>query len=118
MTPDTQINDELSAWDRDSLLHPSTHTAGHVRGETPQRIMTGGEGSFIEDRDGHRLLDGFAGLYCVNVGYGRDKIADAISAQARRMPPTPTVRRSRPSWRRNARASPSRRRRWRSSSLK
>ena len=37
----------------------------------PERIVTGGSGVFIEDREGNRLLDGFAGLYCVNIGYGR-----------------------------------------------
>jgi L-2,4-diaminobutyrate transaminase len=41
-----------------------------------------GKGVFIEDRDGNRLLDAFAGLYCVNVGYGRTEIAEAIAAQA------------------------------------
>ncbi|HKK37587.1 MAG TPA: aminotransferase [Paracoccaceae bacterium] len=78
-------NDTLAAWDRESVFHPSTHLARHARGETPSRIITGGEGCWIEDRDGRRLLDGFAGLYCVNVGYGRREIADAIAAQAREL---------------------------------
>ena len=78
-------NDQLAAWDRESFFHPSTHLAQHARGETPGRIMTGGDGVYIEDRDGNRLLDGFAGLYCVNVGYGRQEIAEAIAAQARKL---------------------------------
>ncbi len=78
-------NDDLAAWDRENLLHPATHTAQFARGEVPHRIVTGGDGSFIEDRDGVRLLDGFAGLYCVNVGYGRSKIVDAISKQAQEL---------------------------------
>ncbi|KGM31869.1 aspartate aminotransferase family protein [Inquilinus limosus] len=73
---------ELDAWDRDHFFHPSTHMAAHARGETPNRIITGGEGVYITDRDGKRSLDAFAGLYCVNVGYGRREIADAIAAQA------------------------------------
>ncbi|MFQ5565111.1 MAG: aminotransferase class III-fold pyridoxal phosphate-dependent enzyme, partial [Paracoccaceae bacterium] len=52
---------------------------------TPSRVITGGEGVYIEDRDGRRLLDAFAGLYCVNVGYGRREIADAIADQAREL---------------------------------
>ena len=76
-------NDQLDAWDRDNFFHPSTHLAQHARGETPTRIVTGGSGAHIEDRDGNRLLDAFAGLYCVNVGYGRPEIADAIAKQAR-----------------------------------
>ncbi len=75
-------NDELSKWDRESLFHPSTNLGQFARGEGPQRIIQGAEGVHIIDRDGNRLLDGFAGLYCVNVGYGRTEIADAIAKQA------------------------------------
>lgn len=78
-------NDHLDAWDRENFFHPSTHLAQHARGESPNRIVTGGEGVYIEDRDGTRLLDAFAGLYCVNVGYGRPEIAEAIAAQAREL---------------------------------
>lgn len=76
------VNDELAAWDRDCLLHPTTHAAQHARGDVPGRIITGGEGVFVTDRDGNRLLDAFAALYCVNAGYGRTEIADAIAKQA------------------------------------
>ncbi|WP_067335717.1 aspartate aminotransferase family protein [Stappia indica] len=78
-------NDQLDKWDRENFFHPSTHLAQHARGESPSRIVTGGEGVFIEDRDGNRLLDAFAGLYCVNVGYGRTEIAEAIAAQAKEL---------------------------------
>ncbi|MEM8729283.1 MAG: aspartate aminotransferase family protein [Pseudomonadota bacterium] len=78
-------NDQLAAWDRDSFFHPSTHLANHARGDTPSRVIKGGDGVFIEDRDGKRLLDAFAGLYCVNVGYGRQEIAEAIAAQAKEL---------------------------------
>jgi L-2,4-diaminobutyrate transaminase len=78
-------NDQLAQWDREAFFHPSTHLAQHARGETASRIITGGKGVFIEDRDGRQLLDAFAGLYCVNVGYGRPEIAEAIAAQAREL---------------------------------
>ncbi len=78
-------NDQLDKWDRENFFHPSTHLAQHARGESPTRIVTGGSGVYIEDRDGKRLLDAFAGLYCVNVGYGRKEIAEAIAAQAREL---------------------------------
>ncbi|GAB2188069.1 aminotransferase [Roseibium sp. LAB1] len=78
-------NDQLDAWDRENFFHPSTHLAQHARGESPNRIVTGGSGVYIEDRDGTKLLDAFAGLYCVNVGYGRSEIADAIAEQAREL---------------------------------
>ncbi len=78
-------NDQLSQWDRENFFHPSTHLALFARGEISNRIITGGSGVHIEDRDGTRLLDAFAGLYCVNVGYGRTEIADAIAAQAKEL---------------------------------
>ena len=78
-------NDQLDAWDRESFFHPSTHLAEFARGNVPNRIVTGGSGCHIEDRNGTRLLDAFAGLYCVNVGYGRTEIAEAIAAQAREL---------------------------------
>ena len=78
------IND-LEALDRAHFMHPSTHLAQFARGEAPSRIVTGGEGVYVTDRDGRRSLDAFAGLHCVNVGYGRQEIADAIHAQASRL---------------------------------
>lgn len=78
-------NDLLEQWDRENFFHPSTHLAQFARGEAPHRVVTGGKGSHIEDRDGNRLLDAFAGLYCVNVGYGRPEIADAIAEQAKEL---------------------------------
>src|SRR3546814_18770256 len=78
-------SNELAAWDRDHFFHPSTHMAAHARGETPNRVVAGGEGVYIVDREGRRSLDAFAGLYCVNVGYGRPEIADAIADQARQL---------------------------------
>lgn len=78
-------NDELSKWDRESFFHPSTNIGQFARGEGAQRIIRTAEGVHIIDRDGNRLLDGFAGLYCVNVGYGRTEIADAIAKQAQEL---------------------------------
>jgi len=78
-------NDQLDQWDRDNFFHPSTHLAQHARGESPSRVIRTASGVFIEDRNGTRLLDAFAGLYCVNVGYGRAEIAEAIAEQAREL---------------------------------
>ncbi|WP_421700918.1 aspartate aminotransferase family protein [Aliiroseovarius sp.] len=78
-------NDQLDQWDRDSFFHPSTHLAQHARGEAANRVIKTAQGVHIEDRDGTRLLDAFAGLYCVNVGYGRQEIAEAIGEQAKEL---------------------------------
>ncbi|WAP69724.1 aspartate aminotransferase family protein [Jiella pelagia] len=79
-------DNELNAFDRDHFFHPSTHMGTHARGETPTRVITGGKGATIVDRNGRESLDAFAGLYCVNVGYGRTEIADAIAEQAHKLP--------------------------------
>ena len=79
-------SNELNAWDRDHFFHPSTHMGMHARGEIADAaIIAGGEGVYITDINGRSSLDAFAGLYCVNVGYGRQKIADAIAAQAKEL---------------------------------
>ncbi|TCP43021.1 aspartate aminotransferase family protein [Rhodovulum marinum] len=78
-------NDMLEQWDRENFFHPSTHLGQFARGEASERVIRGGEGVFIEDRDGNRFLDAFAGLYCVNVGYGRTEIAEAIAEQAKQL---------------------------------
>jgi len=78
-------NVDLHTSDRRHLFHPSTHMRQHAEGETPNRIVTGGEGVYIWDDEGKRTLDAFAGLYCVNVGYGRKEIAEAIARQAEQL---------------------------------
>lgn len=75
-------NADLHVADRAHFFHPSTDLRRHAAGETPNRIITGGHGITIVDNDGKESLDAFAGLYCVNVGYGRQEIADAIHRQA------------------------------------
>ena len=78
-------NDQLDQWDHDHFFHPSTHLGQFARGELKNRIVTGGEGVHISDREGNKLLDAFAGLYCVNIGYGRQEVADAIAEQAKEL---------------------------------
>lgn len=75
-------NEQLAQWDRENFFHPSTHLAQFARGDAPGRIIQRGKGVFIEDNAGRRLLDAFGGLYCVNVGYGRTEISEAIAKQA------------------------------------
>ncbi|PDT64494.1 hypothetical protein CO683_37795 [Bradyrhizobium ottawaense] len=78
-------SNELGAWDRDHLFHPATEAGAHTRGENQTRVISGGKGVYITDTSGRRSLDAFAGLFCVNVGYGRQKIAEAIAKQAKEL---------------------------------
>ena len=50
------------------------------------RIITHAEGCYIYDGDGNRILDGMAGLWCVNVGYGRTELADVAAEQMKELP--------------------------------
>jgi putrescine---pyruvate transaminase len=50
------------------------------------RIITSADGCYIYDGDGNQILDGMAGLWCVNVGYGRDELADVAAEQMRELP--------------------------------
>jgi L-2,4-diaminobutyrate transaminase len=83
--PGLANRDPLESADRDHLFHPSTAMGAHARGETPARIIESGQGVTVVDREGRESLDAFAGLYCVNVGYGRMEIAEAIAEQARKL---------------------------------
>ena len=85
----TKIFDDslsLEELDRQTVFHASTDLKAHASGVlgTP-RIIDSGKGIHIRDNKGNILLDAFAGLYCVNVGYGRMEIADAIHAQAQKL---------------------------------
>lgn len=77
-------NRTLEEIDRESVFHPFTALAQH--NETGPRIMIRGEGVRLFDNHGRSYVDALAGLWCVNVGYGRKEIADAIYAQALKLP--------------------------------
>ncbi|MEJ2480704.1 MAG: aminotransferase class III-fold pyridoxal phosphate-dependent enzyme, partial [Acidihalobacter sp.] len=81
-TPSNELA-ELEAADRAYVLHPSTHLKAHAQGLSggPQ-IINGAQGATLRDAHGNEFLDAFAGLYCVNIGYGRTEVADAIARQA------------------------------------
>jgi len=76
--------DEWKKLDRDHYLHPFTdHKA---LGEKRSRIITRADGVYIYDSEDHQILDGMSGLWCVNVGYGRDELVDAATAQLKQLP--------------------------------
>ncbi|MCT8952644.1 aspartate aminotransferase family protein [Pseudomonas lundensis] len=54
--------------------------------EVGPRIITHAKGVYLWDSEGHKILDGMAGLWCVAIGYGRDELADAASKQMRELP--------------------------------
>ncbi|WP_028203937.1 aspartate aminotransferase family protein [Paraburkholderia nodosa] len=75
---------DLVESDRRHLLHPVVDYRAHEkRGVT---ILESGKGVWLRDADGHELLDGFAGLWCVNTGYGQQSIVEAASRQMAKLP--------------------------------
>ncbi len=86
MTLDAAHNLTLEEMDRQSIVHPNTDLKAYASGALgdPQ-IMETGHGIHIVDSQGQDLIDAFAGLYCVNVGYGRTEIAEAIYEQAKKL---------------------------------
>jgi L-2,4-diaminobutyrate transaminase len=71
-------NYSLEDMDRQSLLHPLTSVASHMK--SGPLIVGGGKGVRIRDRQGREMIDCGAGLWCVNIGYGRPEIAEAARA--------------------------------------
>ncbi|APX94035.1 hypothetical protein BWR19_14445 [Halomonas sp. 1513] len=76
------LHKELIDRDRKVTFHASTHLRDFAHGDAPGRVISGGKGIHIVDKDGREFIDGFAGLYCVNIGYGRTEVAEAIYRQA------------------------------------
>ena len=75
---------ELQALDAAHHMHPfSTQGDLAARGA---RVITRAEGVWIHDSEGNKILDGMAGLWCVNIGYGRDRLADVAARQMRELP--------------------------------
>ncbi|MBC7656275.1 MAG: aspartate aminotransferase family protein [Frankiaceae bacterium] len=73
---DTQ---QLQALDAAHHLHPFNDNAALAKRGT--RILSRGEGVYVWDSEGNKLLDAFAGLWCVNVGYGRKELGEVASKQ-------------------------------------
>ncbi|MFQ5759512.1 MAG: aspartate aminotransferase family protein [Acidiferrobacterales bacterium] len=75
---------DLQAYDRRHHLQPFTdYKQLHRKGA---RIITRAEGVYLWDSNGNRILDGMAGLWCVNVGYGRQELADVARRQMLDLP--------------------------------
>jgi L-2,4-diaminobutyrate transaminase len=84
MNIDRLHNSSLEELDRGSFFHPFTSIADHQRGEP--RIVASAQGVYVTDSKGRRCIDGAAGLWCVNVGYGRAEIVEAMARQASMLP--------------------------------
>ncbi|MBV2144932.1 aspartate aminotransferase family protein [Falsochrobactrum sp. TDYN1] len=78
------LSNSLIELDRAHLVHPVSSYRSHEAAGV--RVLKSGKGATVTDASGHTLLDGFAGLWCVNVGYGQDSIVEAATRQLRELP--------------------------------
>jgi L-2,4-diaminobutyrate transaminase len=77
--------DALGDIDRRHVFHPFS-VLGEHESAGPRRMIVSGQGTTLTDDQGRHYLDAMAGLWCVNVGYGRVEIADALREQALKLP--------------------------------
>jgi putrescine aminotransferase len=84
MSPFPRDTASLQQLDRQHYLHPFTDFK--ALGAKGARIIVRAEGVYLIDSEGHRILDGMAGLWCVNVGYGRRELAEAAYRQMLELP--------------------------------
>ncbi|MEX3007574.1 aminotransferase [Hoeflea sp. TYP-13] len=76
----------LKSWDREHFLHPWASmdtSASH-----DHMLVDGADGIYLWDSNGRRYIDGPGGMWCVQIGYGRQEMADAISNQVMKLPYT------------------------------
>lgn len=78
------LANSLVELDRQHLVHPVSSFRGHeARGV---RVLRSAKGATVTDSEGRELLDGFAGLWCVNAGYGHESVVEAAAQQMRDLP--------------------------------
>jgi putrescine aminotransferase len=89
--PDTTLSSRSNyakeIWEKDKnhFVHPWANWS-HYREEGAAMTMAGSEGPYVIDIEGNKYLDGIGGLWCVNIGYGREEMVQAIADQVRKLP--------------------------------
>lgn len=78
------LSNSLIELDRAHLVHPVASYRGHEKAGV--RVIASGSGATLTDTSGHRLVDGFAGLWCVNAGYGQKSLVEAATRQMQELP--------------------------------
>ncbi len=75
---------ELQALDAAHHIHPFSNNSELAK--KGARVITRAKGVYLTDSEGETILDGMAGLWCVNIGYGRDELAEAAARQMKELP--------------------------------
>lgn len=80
----TTTKTKLQTIDAQHHIHPFTDSGDLVKKGT--RVIERAEGVYLYDSEGNKILDGMAGLWCVNIGYGRQELIDAATEQMQQLP--------------------------------
>src|SRR4051812_18352725 len=83
-TSTQRTTQEWQRADAAHFLHPFTDFQSLAR--KGSRIITSASGIYLNDSEGHRILDAMSGLWCVNVGYGQQELIDAATRQLQELP--------------------------------
>lgn len=78
------LSNSLIELDRAHLVHPVASYRGHEKAGV--RVIASAKGATVTDATGHQLVDGFAGLWCVNAGYGQTSLIEAATRQLTELP--------------------------------
>ncbi|MCV2348441.1 aspartate aminotransferase family protein [Paucibacter sp. Y2R2-4] len=83
-TTTTRSTQAWQAADASHFLHPFTDFQGLAK--KGSRIITRADNIYLWDSEGHKILDGMSGLWCVNIGYGQQSLIDAAAEQMKQLP--------------------------------
>ncbi len=75
---------DIQTADREHHIHPFSNTG--ALNKQGARVIERAEGVYLWDSEGNKIIDGMAGLWCVNLGYGRQELVDAAATQMQQLP--------------------------------
>ena len=87
--PDAPPRNSTARWKGLDIAHhlaPQNNYHALKHNEGGARIMNESTGVWVVDSDGNRFIDGMAGLWCVQIGYGREELAEIAAQQMRELP--------------------------------
>ncbi len=83
MTPNNGTTKEINKKDKRHTLHPWADLA--TADTQSDLVIKKGSGYYVYDSENNKYIDGISGMWCVNIGYGNQEIADAIATQAKEL---------------------------------
>lgn len=78
------MRNAIAEHDKQYVLHPYTNLSAHQ--ELDPFVITHGEGIYVWDDQGNKLIEGMSGLWCASLGFNEERLADAASRQMRKLP--------------------------------